>query len=47
MTGQADGRGFRERLELWSALPLAAATVGTAYSAPFQLESYLFELPVL
>ena len=26
-------RGFRERLELWSALLLAAATVATAYSA--------------
>lgn len=33
MTETGHGFGFRERLELWSALLMAAATVATAYSA--------------
>ncbi len=33
MPGAEQAKGFRERLELWSALLLAAATVATAYSA--------------
>jgi len=33
LTETGHGFGFRERLELWSALLMAAATVATAYSA--------------